>query len=101
MRNLLSALGEAELSVAARIAWTEAWEMHSLFHTAEPPFSYWLPETMAALRWLEPWVAGPGAPIVTLDAGDCAYFDASLDHRLRSTGPVDAEVLVVACNDNH
>lgn len=42
-----------------------------------------------------------GGTIVTLDAGDCAYFDASLDHRLRSTGPVDAEVLVVACNDSH
>lgn len=38
--------------------------------------------------------------IATLNSGDSAYFDASLDHRMRSTGDVDAEVLVVACDGN-
>lgn len=38
--------------------------------------------------------------IVILNSGDGAYFDASLDHRMRSIGAVDAEVLVIACDDN-
>jgi diphosphomevalonate decarboxylase len=37
-------------SVAAA-AWTEAWEMHSLFHTATPSFTYFRPRTLEALRW--------------------------------------------------
>lgn len=37
--------------------------------------------------------------IVTLNSGDGAYFDASLDHRMRTTGAGDAEVLVIACDD--
>lgn len=37
--------------------------------------------------------------IVTLNSGDGAYFDASLNHRMRSTGAADAEVLVIACDD--
>lgn len=34
--------------------------------------------------------------VVTLDAGDCAYFDASAVHKLRQVGDEPAEVVVVA-----
>ncbi|MTE16890.1 helix-turn-helix domain-containing protein [Nocardia aurantiaca] len=37
--------------------------------------------------------------ITVLDTGDCAYLDASLEHRMRSIGPIPARVVVVANND--
>jgi transcriptional regulator with XRE-family HTH domain len=40
-----------------------------------------------------------GDQTVTLDAGDSAYFDASVGHNFRSVGDVAAEVVVVADND--
>jgi diphosphomevalonate decarboxylase len=67
--SLAAALSGGDLSEASRIAWSEMWEMHSLFHTASQPFSYWHPGTLEALQWLEPRMTGPAAPIVTLDAG--------------------------------
>lgn len=33
--------------------------------------------------------------LVTLEAGDCAYFDASLPHQLRQRGSAPSEVLVI------
>ncbi|MFT4044936.1 MAG: XRE family transcriptional regulator [Gordonia sp. (in: high G+C Gram-positive bacteria)] len=38
---------------------------------------------------------------VNLDAGDCAYFSAGDPHRLRSTSPQPASVLVVASMPGH
>jgi diphosphomevalonate decarboxylase len=43
--------------------------MHSLFHTAEEPFSYWEPGTLDVLKWLSPELKLESPPIVTLDAG--------------------------------
>ncbi|MGU3650595.1 helix-turn-helix domain-containing protein [Mycolicibacterium sp. A43C] len=34
--------------------------------------------------------------VVALQTGDCAYFDASVSHKLRQIGDVGAEVVVVA-----
>ncbi len=36
--------------------------------------------------------------IIALEAGDCAYFDASAPHKLRQIGEDAAEVVVVAGN---
>ncbi|MCM2322582.1 MAG: hypothetical protein NDJ90_04915 [Oligoflexia bacterium] len=69
LAQLRQAIGEGELAEVARVAWSEAWEMHSLFHTAAEPFSYWEPGTMLALQALAPWVRETEPPIVTLDAG--------------------------------
>ena len=33
--------------------------------------------------------------LVTLETGDCAYFDASLPHQLRQRGSTPSEVLVI------
>jgi diphosphomevalonate decarboxylase len=69
-RMLLSALSERDLASISRIAWTEAWEMHSLFHTCASPFSYWEPGTIAALQFLSGFIGSTeSSPIVTLDAG--------------------------------
>ncbi len=70
-----------DLRSLAQVAWTESWEMHSLFHTSPEPFSYWEPGTIHGLHWLgrylrenSPDVAtdrseGIPPPVVTLDAG--------------------------------
>ncbi|OFZ20847.1 MAG: diphosphomevalonate decarboxylase [Bdellovibrionales bacterium GWB1_55_8] len=63
------AFRRGDLDAIARIAWNEAWEMHSLFHTCSEPFSYWTGDTMALLQWLSPFLSGAKPPIVTLDAG--------------------------------
>ena len=76
LRDIAAAIGEANLPMIARIAWSEAWEMHSLFHTSAEPFTYWEPATLDALSFFAPFVTGSEAtraglstPIVTLDAG--------------------------------
>lgn len=67
--ELSAALAAGDASVVAQVAWTELWEMHSLFHTSPQPFTYWLPLSLEILQWLKPLVEGPGAPVVTMDAG--------------------------------
>lgn len=66
---LESALAEGNLSVVARIAWSELWEMHSLFHTCAEPFTYWEPATVEFLRWAAQQRKVSLSPIVTMDAG--------------------------------
>lgn len=67
--DVKNALREGNLSALARSAWIEAWEMHSLFHTANQPFSYWEPGTIEGLHWLAQFMNDAVPPIVTLDAG--------------------------------
>lgn len=71
--TLTEALRAGDLRAVARLAWSETWEMHGLFHTAEPPFTYWEPATVELLQWfsgiMEDDVEGGDLPIVTLDAG--------------------------------
>ena len=55
--------------------------MHSLFHTADPPFTYFEPGTMGVLGFLAPFVAGEKPPIVTLDAGPNVHLFVPLDER--------------------
>lgn len=69
LMELKGALAKGDLSTIAQIAWTEAWEMHSLFHTCAEPFTYWEPATLHLLRELGPFVFRSRPPIVTLDAG--------------------------------
>ncbi len=66
------ALRAGDLAGLARGVWEESWEMHSLFHTSNPPFTYWLPRSVELLRYLAPYATGSSdlpPPLVTLDAG--------------------------------
>jgi diphosphomevalonate decarboxylase len=63
------ALAVGDIAEVSRLSWTEMWEMHSLFHTATPAFSYWEPGTIHALRSFAEDVLSDNPPIVTLDAG--------------------------------
>lgn len=71
LRMMEAALGEGNLPLVSRIAWSEMWEMHSLFHTCADPFTYWEPGSIQALKWLASFVqhAEGIPPIVTMDAG--------------------------------
>lgn len=68
LERIQEALRLGDRATLASEVWQESWEMHSLFHTSVPPFSYWEPLTLAVLRWLEPRVAD-GACVATMDAG--------------------------------
>jgi diphosphomevalonate decarboxylase len=80
-RSLVSALVERDFREVARIAWTEAWEMHSLFHTCSTPFTYWEPGTLAALQFLAPFIETNSPPIVTLDAGPNVHVIVPQENR--------------------
>lgn len=66
---IAQAIAAGDLKRVAEMTWLESWEMHSLFHTSTPPFTYWKPESLALLEWLKPFVESQAAPIVTMDAG--------------------------------
>ncbi len=65
-----AALRRASLDVLSQISWTEAWEMHSLFHTCQEPFTYWEPGTLLGLQTLSIQRKDAIQPaLITLDAG--------------------------------
>jgi diphosphomevalonate decarboxylase len=67
--QMKSALRAGDMAMVARLSWNEMWEMHSLFHTAAEPFSYWEPGTIHALHSFAEDLKSEKPPIVTLDAG--------------------------------
>ena len=69
-REIKTAMASGDLKRTAEIAWAELWDMHSLFHTASPPFFYFSPLSLAVLRWAErSWEETGTGPITTVDAG--------------------------------
>lgn len=75
MRDLKSALAGGAFQRVAEISWAELWDMHSLFHTSAPPFFYFAPATVSALRWAEDcWEKKGRGPITTIDAGPNVHF---------------------------
>ncbi len=69
IQSLKEALNQNHLSDAASVVWQESWEMHSLFHTSEPPFTYWQSRSLDVLAWFEGFMGGKEPPLVTMDAG--------------------------------
>ena len=77
----LAAIAQGDLTALAKIAWNEAWEMHSLFHTCSEPFSYWQPGTIDALHWFALKMQEASPPIVTLDAGPNVHVMVEKAHQ--------------------
>jgi diphosphomevalonate decarboxylase len=66
----LHALSDSNWTELCKIAWSELWDMHSLFHTSEPPFFYFKPGTLAILEKVERlWQSQGYGPLATIDAG--------------------------------
>ena len=64
----VQALKAGDLAKISKMAWDEMWEMHSMFHTCENPFTYFEPGTVEVLKWLSPQREAAKL-IVTMDAG--------------------------------
>jgi diphosphomevalonate decarboxylase len=71
LAEIRSSLSEGDWKAFSTTCWQEAMDMHELFHTSEPSFSYWTPQTREVLAWLESIGAHRGDVKigVTLDAG--------------------------------
>lgn len=70
LRALLTAFEQHEWTQAYEITWREFWDMHELFETAHPPFSYMTPETHKILNIIQKeWERRGDGPLVTMDAG--------------------------------
>lgn len=70
LKLLLQALRTDAWQDAYDICWREFQDMHSLFSTAEPSFSYMTPETTKALDLIQDhWQRTGDGPLVTMDAG--------------------------------
>lgn len=70
LRQLLSALRSQDWQACFDLVWAEFWDMHALFETAQPPFGYMRPGTIAALSCVrELWRVSGDGPVATLDAG--------------------------------
>ncbi len=69
LERIKKALSSNDRQTLAWEVWRESWEMHSLFHTASKPFTYWQPATLSVLEWLSGELERNDPPMVTLDAG--------------------------------
>ena len=71
LRLLKGALGtQGNWRMAYEIMTAEFWDMHTLFHTAQPPFRYLTAKTIAVVDIVEEfWKDAGDGPLVTLDAG--------------------------------
>ncbi|MGE3262206.1 MAG: diphosphomevalonate/mevalonate 3,5-bisphosphate decarboxylase family protein [Bacteriovoracia bacterium] len=84
MKELTAAMKAGNLPRVAEISWAELWDMHSLFHTSVPPFSYFSPGTVAMLRWVEErWEKEGKGPIATIDAGPNVHLLVPVSERER------------------
>ncbi|MBC7458124.1 MAG: diphosphomevalonate decarboxylase [Bdellovibrionaceae bacterium] len=74
-QELVSALRKTDASQTQwknifGICWNEFWDMHTLFHTAKPPFMYMNGNSQKALvDILSFWEKSDDGPLVTMDAG--------------------------------
>lgn len=70
MNIALKALELGDFKKLAEVSWQDSWDMHSLFHTSQPPFFYFAPQTIAVLRFVEEfWEKNGFGPLATIDAG--------------------------------
>jgi diphosphomevalonate decarboxylase len=65
--QILAALESGDFSVVQKLSFQEMWEMHSMFHTVNDPFTYLKPMTLEIWDWITQ--DKPGHWILTCDAG--------------------------------
>ena len=70
LKDLIHALRFQDWNLAVQICWDEFMDMHRLFETSTPPFSYMNEDSKIVLQELQKKFASRGdGPIVTMDAG--------------------------------
>ena len=82
---------------AVDLCWVEFWEMHALFETSRPPFSYMTETSLRVLRFLRNEFESSGdGPLVTMDAGPnihLLYRPDQRDLQNKTKGLMDGMVL--------
>lgn len=70
LKDLMQSIPQHQWKLSYEIIWDEFWDMHELFHTSQPGFSYLTKECREILQWTEnQWKKMGHGPWVTLDAG--------------------------------
>lgn len=70
LTNLIKAMKDQDWRKMYEISWSEFWDMHALFETSDPHFSYMHPESLLILRFVEMyWKENNDGPVCTMDAG--------------------------------
>ncbi|MGE0634499.1 MAG: diphosphomevalonate/mevalonate 3,5-bisphosphate decarboxylase family protein [Pseudobdellovibrionaceae bacterium] len=70
LASLLQSLKNQEWRNSFELCWAEFWDMHGLFETAAPPFSYMTPESVFVVRKAQQfWHDAGTGPLITMDAG--------------------------------
>ena len=70
MSELLASFQEHHWTKSYEICWEEFWDMHELFHTSTPAFTYLTEEVKQTLKKMQSrWKKEGCGPIITLDAG--------------------------------
>ena len=70
MDQLVAALQTKNWTGAYELVWSDFWDMHALFETSTPHFSYMQPESLRVLRRVdEHWQKTSDGPLITMDAG--------------------------------
>ncbi len=70
LEKVLEGLSSGNWSNLYQVVWAEFWDMHALFETSEPSFSYFLPGTFEVLEKTRSfWEEKGDGPVVTMDAG--------------------------------
>jgi diphosphomevalonate decarboxylase len=70
LEKLTMSLQQHDWEQAYYLCWQEFWDMHALFETCDRPFGYLLPESVAALLYLQNfWGQHQDGPLITMDAG--------------------------------
>lgn len=68
--ELTECLHDLRWRQAFDLVWAEFWDMHALFETSIPGFSYWQPDSIKVLNYVRDfWHAHDDGPLVTMDAG--------------------------------
>jgi diphosphomevalonate decarboxylase len=68
--QLINEFQKEDWGAAFETCWAEFWDMHALFETSRPGFSYFVPETIQVLNAVRGiWNEQGDGPIATMDAG--------------------------------
>jgi diphosphomevalonate decarboxylase len=69
-QNLLTELKNKDWAKIFEITWADFWDMHVLFETSSPAFSYMRPESLELIRKVQNlWEVQGDGPLITMDAG--------------------------------
>ncbi len=81
-QELKTAMEKGDWALGFEICWAEFWDMHALFATSRPGFSYLKPLSFEVLNWVrEEWNKYGDGPWATMDAGANVHLLFRIDQK--------------------